>query len=61
VLAEGKLMKAGSVLHMTTRTVAYHKYRIMEVLGAIKTLPNQSSTPVRNDMVAAFNWEIFAS
>ena len=55
------MKEAGSVLHMTTRTVAYHKYRIMEVLGASKTLPNQSSTPVRNDMVAAFNWEIFAS
>jgi len=35
LLAEGKVMKEiASILHMTTRTVAYHKYRIMEVLGA---------------------------
>lgn len=35
LLAEGKLMKEiAGILHMTTRTVAYHKYRIMEVLGA---------------------------
>jgi DNA-binding NarL/FixJ family response regulator len=37
LLAEGKVMKeVGGILHMTTRTVAYHKYRIMEVLGAQK-------------------------
>jgi DNA-binding NarL/FixJ family response regulator len=37
LLAEGKVMKeVGGILHMTTRTVAYHKYRIMEVLGAKK-------------------------
>jgi len=35
LLAEGKVMKeVGDVLEMTTRTVAYHKYRIMEVVGA---------------------------
>ena len=35
LLAEGKVMKeVGDVLNMTTRTVAYHKYRIMEVIGA---------------------------
>jgi DNA-binding NarL/FixJ family response regulator len=35
LLAEGKSMKeVGSVLNVTTRTVAFHKYRIMEVLGA---------------------------
>ena len=35
LLAEGKVMKeVGSILNMSTRTVAFHKYRIMEVLGA---------------------------
>jgi DNA-binding NarL/FixJ family response regulator len=35
LLAEGKVMKEVSdILHMSTRTVAYHKYRMMEVLGA---------------------------
>jgi len=33
LLAEGKSMKeVGSVLNLTTRTVAFHKYRIMETL-----------------------------
>jgi DNA-binding NarL/FixJ family response regulator len=33
LLAEGRSMKqVGSVLHLTARTVAFHKYRIMEVL-----------------------------
>jgi DNA-binding CsgD family transcriptional regulator len=33
LLAEGKVMKEiGDILHMTTRTVAFHKYRMMEVL-----------------------------
>ena len=35
LLAEGKVMKeVGNILHMATRPVAFHKYRIMEVLGA---------------------------
>ena len=34
LLAEGKTMKqAASILHITPRTVAFHKYRIMERLG----------------------------
>ena len=34
LLAEGKSMKeVASVLNLTTRTVAFHKYRIMEVLN----------------------------
>jgi DNA-binding CsgD family transcriptional regulator len=34
LLAEGKSMKqAASVLHITPRTVAFHKYRVMEQLG----------------------------
>jgi len=35
LLAEGKSMKeVGSVLNLTTRTIAFHKYRIMEVVHA---------------------------
>jgi DNA-binding NarL/FixJ family response regulator len=35
LLAEGKVMKeVGAILNMATRTVAFHKYRIMHVLGA---------------------------
>lgn len=34
LLAEGHTMKeAASILHLTPRTVAFHKYRIMEALG----------------------------
>jgi DNA-binding NarL/FixJ family response regulator len=34
LLAEGKVMKeVGVILHMATRTVAYHKYRMMKALG----------------------------
>ena len=35
LLAEGKAMKeVGDILKLTTRTVAFHKYRIMEMIGA---------------------------
>ncbi len=35
LLAEGRQMKeVGSILNMTTRTVAFHKYRIMGTIGA---------------------------
>jgi DNA-binding NarL/FixJ family response regulator len=38
LLAEGKKMKEiANVLNMSTRTVAYHKYRMMDVLGAKST------------------------
>ena len=38
LLAEGKVMKEiASILNLTTRTIAFHKYRIMEVLGAHST------------------------
>jgi DNA-binding NarL/FixJ family response regulator len=53
LLAEGKVMKeVGSILNMTTRTVAFHKYRIMEVLGA-KSNAGLVRYPVRNHMIAA--------
>jgi DNA-binding NarL/FixJ family response regulator len=35
LLAEGKAMKeAAEILHTSTRTIAFHKYRIMKTLGA---------------------------
>jgi DNA-binding NarL/FixJ family response regulator len=53
LLAEGKGMKqVGGILNMTTRTVAYHKYRMMEVLGA-KSSAELVKYAVRNHMVAA--------
>jgi DNA-binding NarL/FixJ family response regulator len=53
LLAEGKGMKeVGYILQMTSRTVAYHKYRMMEVLGA-KSNAELVKFAVRNHMVAA--------
>ena len=53
LLAEGKVMKeVGDILNMTTRTVAYHKYRMMDVLGA-KSNAELVKYAVRNHMVAA--------
>jgi DNA-binding NarL/FixJ family response regulator len=53
LLAEGKVMKeVSAVLNMSTRTVAYHKYRMMEVLGA-KNSAELVKYAVRNHMVAA--------
>jgi len=53
LLAEGKLMKeVASVLNMKDRTVAFHKYRIMEKLN----LHNTSELvryAVRNNIIAA--------
>lgn len=53
LLAEGKVMKEiGGILHMTSRTVAYHKYRMMDVLGA-QSNAELIKYAVRNHMVAA--------
>ena len=53
LLAEGKVMKeVGDILNMTPRTVAYHKYRMMAVLGA-KSSAELVKYAVRNHMVAA--------
>jgi DNA-binding NarL/FixJ family response regulator len=53
LLAEGKVMKeVSSVLNMSTRTVAYHKYRIMEILGA-RSSADLVKYAVRNHLVAA--------
>jgi DNA-binding NarL/FixJ family response regulator len=53
LLAEGKAMKeVGDALHMTTRTVAFHKYRVMEILGA-RSNAELVRFAVRNHMVSA--------
>jgi DNA-binding CsgD family transcriptional regulator len=52
LLAEGKVMKErGAILHMTPRTVAYHKNRMMGVLGAESNA--ELIKYARNHMVAA--------
>jgi DNA-binding NarL/FixJ family response regulator len=53
LLAEGKCMKeVGAILHMTTRTVAFHKYKIMQVLE-VKRNAELVRYAVRNHVVAA--------
>jgi DNA-binding NarL/FixJ family response regulator len=53
LLAEGKVMKEiGATLNMTTRTVAFHKYRIMEALR-VKSNAELVRYAVRNHIVAA--------
>jgi len=52
LLAEGKTMKEiGSVLSLTARTVAFHKYRIMEVLN-FKSNAELVQFAVKNNFVA---------
>jgi DNA-binding NarL/FixJ family response regulator len=51
LLAEGKSMKeAANVLGVATRTVAFHKYRIMQVLG-LKTNADLVQFAVRSRIV----------
>ena len=53
LLVEGKLMKeVGDILHMAHRTVAWHKYRIMEELGAHSDA-DLVRYAVRNHIIAA--------
>ena len=53
LLAEGKVMKeVGNILNMTTRTVGWHKYRIIEVLGATNNA-ELVRYAVRNHIIAA--------
>jgi len=53
LLAEGKVMKEiGDVLNMTPRTVAFHKYRMMEALGA-KSDAELIRYAIRNHIIAA--------
>lgn len=51
LLAEGKTMKqVASVLNITPRTVAFHKYQIMETLG-IKTNSELIKYAIRHDII----------
>jgi DNA-binding NarL/FixJ family response regulator len=53
LLAEGKSMKeAGSCLNLTPRTVAFHKYRIMNALG-IKSSAELVQYAMKNHIIAA--------
>src|SRR5438093_8228950 len=53
LLAEGKSMKeVANVLNLATRTVAFHKYRIMEVLNA-KSNAELVQYAIRNHVIAA--------
>ena len=53
LLAEGKVMKeVGGILNMATRTVAFHKYRIMEQIGA-KSSADLVKYAVKNHFIAA--------
>ncbi|PYU18292.1 MAG: DNA-binding response regulator [Acidobacteria bacterium] len=53
LLAEGKCMKeVAGVLNLTTRTVAFHKYRIMEVLNA-KSNAELVQYAIRNHLICA--------
>jgi DNA-binding NarL/FixJ family response regulator len=53
LLAEGKVMKeVADILSLTTRTVAFHKYRIMDLLGA-KSNADLVRYAVRNHIIAA--------
>jgi DNA-binding NarL/FixJ family response regulator len=51
LLAEGKLMKeVAGVLGITARTVAFHKYRMMETLG-IRSSAELIQFAVKNQVV----------
>jgi DNA-binding NarL/FixJ family response regulator len=53
LLAEGKVMKeVGAILNLTTRTVAFHKYKIMDVVGA-KSSAELIQYAIRNHIIAA--------
>lgn len=52
LLAEGKAMKeVGDILDVTPRTVAFHKYRTMKLLG-IQNTAELTKYAIRNHMVA---------
>jgi DNA-binding NarL/FixJ family response regulator len=53
LLAEGRSMKeVASVLNLATRTIAFHKYRIMEILG-LKTNADLVQYAIRNSIISA--------
>jgi DNA-binding NarL/FixJ family response regulator len=51
LLAEGKSMKeAGAILQLTARTIAFHKYRMMENLG-VKTTADLIQFAIKNHVL----------
>ena len=50
--ARGVLKEVAAVLNLTTRTVAFHKYRIMEVLN-IRTNAELVQYAIRTHVIAA--------
>jgi DNA-binding NarL/FixJ family response regulator len=53
LLAEGKMMtEVGSILNIAPRTVAFHKYKLMEKLG-LKSGAEITRYAIRNHIVAA--------
>jgi DNA-binding NarL/FixJ family response regulator len=53
LLAEGRSMKeVGNVLNLATRTVAFHKYRIMSMLG-LKSNAELVQYAIRNSIISA--------
>ena len=53
LLAEGKSMKeAANVLHITPRTIAFHKYRIMEEFG-LRTNSDLMVFAIREHLISA--------
>lgn len=53
LLAEGKSMKeAADILHITPRTIAFHKYRIMEEFG-LKTNSDLLVFAIREHLISA--------
>lgn len=53
LLAEGiKMGEVGDILHITTRTVAFHRYRIMDKLG-VRSNADLVKYACRNHLIAA--------
>jgi DNA-binding CsgD family transcriptional regulator len=54
LLAEGKIMaEVGNMLNIAPRTVAFHKYKLMEKLG-LKTGAEITRYAIRNHILAAW-------
>jgi DNA-binding NarL/FixJ family response regulator len=53
LLAEGRTMReAAEVLHVTTRTIAFHKYRMMEAFG-LKTNADLFRFAIKEGVITA--------
>jgi DNA-binding CsgD family transcriptional regulator len=46
------MKEVASVLNLATRTIAFHKYRIMEILG-LKTNADLVQYAIRNSIISA--------